>query len=284
MKNIFKFLFFAVLLTCTMLSCSKEEAIDYYLGGQAISLTSDNTSGVISISKLTKDNPAITFNWTNPNYTFQTGVSSQDVSYAIEARIHGTSYIAIVASNTKDLSNAITQKVLSTCLTTDVPSGGLNCTPDSAVTIDIRVRSFLGALSFTNATNIYSSWLTFKVDKPYSQDPDCWILGDATPNGWNNPPSAAQKMIYNRSTKTFSISIALTAGNQVKFVGVSGQWGPMWAATTANFTPISGTPFTLALRPTPNDPDLNSIIAPSPTGTYNIVMDQTHLTCTFTHQ
>ena len=272
-----------MLISIITFSCKKDTHNVYFNGGNSPVMSSDN-SGVISISKLTKANAAITLSWTNPGYTFNTGASSQDVIYAIEVKLHDSATYSVLASVTKDLKTTITQEALSTMLTKAIIDGGLGATPEADVKIDLRIRAYLGILSNANATNLYSNATTFTASKPYNQDPDCWILGDATPGGWSNPPSAAQKMTYNRATKTFSISINLTAGNQVKFIGVSGQWGPMWAATTANFTPTSGSQFTLAKRPTPNDPDLNSIIAPSPTGMYDVVMDQTHLTCTITHQ
>ncbi|MGI8637062.1 MAG: SusE domain-containing protein, partial [Segetibacter sp.] len=53
---------------------------------------SASVTGNIPLSFINKDNPALTLSWTNPNYQFTTGISSQDVSYIIEIDTTGANF------------------------------------------------------------------------------------------------------------------------------------------------------------------------------------------------
>ena len=63
----------------------------YYEEGTAPVLTANRTS-TIPLSFATQDNEAIKLNWTNPDYKFTTGVSSQNVTYLIEIDTTGANF------------------------------------------------------------------------------------------------------------------------------------------------------------------------------------------------
>ena len=83
MKNILKLLFGALFLTGAFFSCKKDENKIFYEGGKAPVLTASSTSAMVLIIA-NKNNFALKFNWTNPDYQFTTGISSQDVTYTLQ--------------------------------------------------------------------------------------------------------------------------------------------------------------------------------------------------------
>ena len=90
MKHIFKFMLFSF-AAFTLASCEKDENKVEFIGGTAPVLTASSTAPLL-LSVVNKDNPAITFYWTNPNYQFNTGISSQDVTYTLQFDTTGSNF------------------------------------------------------------------------------------------------------------------------------------------------------------------------------------------------
>ncbi len=90
MKNMFK-LFFSSLLLFIFSSCEKDENKIYFEGGTPPVLSS-NLAATIPLSFANTDKDALRLSWTNPNYQFTTGGSSQDVSYLIEIDTIGANF------------------------------------------------------------------------------------------------------------------------------------------------------------------------------------------------
>jgi starch-binding outer membrane protein SusE/F len=273
MKKSIKFLSTAILFLAIFSSCNKEENQSSFQGGTAISLTASLApNSIIPISKINKDNAAISFTWTNPNYQFTTGISSQDVNYALQMdTVGGTGFIS-TATTKKDLSKTFTQGDMNSYLTSPKAAGGLNLTADSTYNIKVRIKGYLGsAESNDNSTNVYSNVLTFKV-KPYSVDPDLWITGSGCTSDWTNTPPAPQKFNYSRVTQKFTIVQNFIPGKQYKFLTTSGAWQPQWGGCG----PTGGT---ISVNPGGgNDPA--AIDTPSTAGTYTITVDLINKTCT----
>src|ERR1700712_1078985 len=85
-KNLFGFLFIAMMV----LSCTKQENKDYLLDSTAPVLTASFSAANFNFANA--DNTILTLNWTNPNYKFSTGISSQDVSYLLEIDTTGSNF------------------------------------------------------------------------------------------------------------------------------------------------------------------------------------------------
>ena len=109
MKKVLKQLFFLSLVVNLFASCKKDENKLFYLGGNAPTLSASVT-GPLVLTIVNRNNPAITFNWTNPDYQFTTGISSQDVNYTLEIDSTGSNF----TNPTK--GEIIYSKVLSTNL------------------------------------------------------------------------------------------------------------------------------------------------------------------------
>ena len=112
MKKYIQSLLFLCIILVFFASCEKDEARDIYNGGTAPVLTA-SAKDSIGLNFNTENEKAITINWTNPNYQFASGISSQNVSYTLEidtvgANFNGTNKRTVSIS--QDLSITYTQK------------------------------------------------------------------------------------------------------------------------------------------------------------------------------
>src|SRR5688572_3426480 len=89
MKNILT-ICFSILATGLLFSCKKNVSKITYEGGTAPVVTTSATN--VALEPGSEANTAIVLNWTNPNYVFSTGVSSQDVSYTLEIDTAGGNF------------------------------------------------------------------------------------------------------------------------------------------------------------------------------------------------
>src|SRR3954469_21847512 len=116
MKPIFRLSTLLLFASMLLHSCEKDESKIYFQGGTAPVLSADDTALV-----LTHDNAAltaVTFSWTNPEYTFNTGVSSQNVTYLLQVDTTGSDFSGPQeVSISSELSKAFTEKDLNTILT-----------------------------------------------------------------------------------------------------------------------------------------------------------------------
>src|SRR5215470_19845766 len=108
MKTIFRLTVLLVSASFFFAGCKKDETKLYFQGGTNPVLTAVPGADV---NYLNADQVSLTLNWTNPNYTFTTGVSSLDVSYNIEIDTVGLNFTnpaKKVIPISKDLSYAFT--------------------------------------------------------------------------------------------------------------------------------------------------------------------------------
>ena len=91
MKKSIKFLLSASLLLIVFASCKKDENQVLYEGGTAPKLSASSSANmVLNIANST--NQALAFSWTNPNYKFSTGPSSQNVTYILQIDTTGSNF------------------------------------------------------------------------------------------------------------------------------------------------------------------------------------------------
>jgi hypothetical protein len=263
MNNIFKTLTFLV-LAGALFSCKKDENQVIYKGGTAPVLSASSTA--IPLSFVNKDQPAVTFNWTNPNYQFNTGLSSQDVSYTLEIDTTGANFTSPSKQTltiAKDLTKAFTQGELNGYLLNQ-----LLLVPDVNHQIEIRVTA---ALAFNNVP-LVSNVLKYII-KPFSIPPvvtppasnALFLVGSATPGGWNNPvPSPAQK--FTRVSNTlYELTVDITPGGSFLFLPVNGSWDVKYGGFGANNSNnVNGGDF----REGGSD-----LLAPTTSGAHKIVVD-----------
>ncbi len=104
-----------------------------------------------------KDDEVIKLTWTNPDYKFTTGVSSQDVNYLIEIDTTGANF-----TNPNRQSIAVSQEFEKTFTDGQINDYLLNqlvLVPGVSHNIEIRVTSTLG----NNSVPLYSNVLKYQV-------------------------------------------------------------------------------------------------------------------------
>ncbi len=234
MKNIFKSLV-AFLMAGSLLSCEKNIS-EISLKSATPPVLSATVKDSIPLSFANQDMQAIKLNWTNPNYTFTTGVSSHDVSYTVEIDTTGANFTnpkkkAITLS--KEIGLNLTQKELNVILVSD-----LELSIGKVHNIEMRLRSSLSQL--TNAALLTSNILKFKVvpyQDPTLLPPDLYITGSATESDWTNAPPANQKFAY-MGGKKYEITLPLKANAEYKLLSKHGQWQPQYGSPSSTGGPL----------------------------------------------
>jgi starch-binding outer membrane protein SusE/F len=267
MKN--RLLIVFSLLLMVFVSCKKDEHKIYFEGGTAPMLSASATTN-IPLSFANKDQEAIKLSWTNPNYQFTTGISSQDVNYLIEIDTTGADF-----SNPKRQSVAVS-KELSKSFTqgefNDFLLNQLVLNPGMPHDIEIRVKSALANNSALLASNVLKLTATPYAIPPKVAPPasgKLFITGSATPASWQcgcgEPELASQQFTQVSPTLYVLPSIALTGGGSYLLIPVYGDWGAKYGGVGANNSnDVNGGDFKA------NGGDL---LAPSTSGNYKIEVD-----------
>jgi hypothetical protein len=265
MKKIFHLFLITLVSAITLTSCEKEETKEVFLGGNTPQLKA-SLNGAIPLSFLTENDVAVTFSWTNPEYNFASGISSQDVSYTLEVDVAGKSFKGATKktiSISKDLSVTYTQKELNIVLS------DLQLKLNTPASIDVRVIASIGSA----ATTLASNPLTFNVT-PYAPPPkvpipaqgNLWVVGDAFESGWNNPlpdPFVNSQKFTRVSETLYELQVAFKGGGAYKMLQDNGVWGTQYHMVEGD---ASGGVF----QKKDSDP---AFVGPTVAGNYKIVVD-----------
>lgn len=269
MKNcIHKIIYAATAGLILLASCKKEEAKVYLQGGTAPALTSTATDSIsLPVNDTTRT--AVTFNWTNPNYQFSTGISSMNVSYYLEfdtASGFNSSKLQTIGISSS-LSETFSVSQLNAML-----ANGMGLSTGSSHTVQVRVVSFIAPYTSTSQVvgSMSSNTLSYKVT-PYAPPPavtppssgSLYIVGSAVADNWANPiPPAdlAGETFAKLSPTHFQLITNLVGGMEYKLIGVNGSWNDQWSVATADTYPNGG-PFVY---------NGANCIAPANSGTYLI--------------
>lgn len=236
MKNIFKLMLLSSALVALLWSCEKDENKDYFKGGTPPALTASTNSSSDAVSLVYADaaKTALTLKWTNPEYQFTTGVSSQDVTYTVEIDTAGANFTnpnkkQVVVS--KDLSLTIKESELN-----DYMLNQLALQPGIEHSLEIRVIATIG----TSAVPLTSNVLGLKTT-PYTIPPKVapptdgtlWIVGNAVASGWSNPlpaPYDASQKFTKVSNTLYELTVDLIPGGGYKLIQTQGVWGTQYHA------------------------------------------------------
>ena len=236
MKKYFSFIIFALAVLMVMAGCEKEENKVYFEGGTAPVLTASATT--VPLTFATQDQQALKLSWTNPNYQFTTGVSSQNVTYQIEIDTVGANFtnpkrVTIAVSN--DLERTFTQTQFN-----DFLLNQMELSASKTHNLQIRVRASLG----TDAVPLYSNIVAVSA-RPFTIPPKVtppasgklFITGGATPASWMGGGDAevpSQKFTQVSPTLYVLQSIRLTGGESFLFVPQYGDWSKKYGYDGSN--------------------------------------------------
>ncbi len=241
-----------------------------YQGGTAPVLTSDYSSPLV-FNLANADVPAITFKWTNPDYKFNTGLSSQDVTYFLQVDTTGSNFTnprMQEFSYSAVLGGTLTTNQLNDAL---VAASKMRLAANVPHNIEFRVKA-----TINSQVPLYSNVVKVVVT-PYPDPniPTLFITGDATQDGWTNAPQNNPKFVYDAANDRFTLnSIAFTPGLGYKFLTKFGQWQPQWGGAPATGGALSVNPG--------NGSDPNPIPTPAVAGNYKLVVDLNARTFTIT--
>ena len=154
----------------------KDENQVLFEGGTAPKLTASSTANMI-LNIANSANQALAFTWTNPDYKFSTGPSSQNVTYILQIDTTGSNFTnpnIQEFSIANDLSFSMTVKELNTTLTK------LGMVENIPHNIEFRVKSTLINRSAALFSNIIKIVITPYLDVVYPVPAALYITGDAT--------------------------------------------------------------------------------------------------------
>jgi uncharacterized lipoprotein YajG len=232
MKKIYSILAGSLLLAGTLVSCKKEENRITFEGGTNPALTANSlTPRVLAIAN--RDVLSLKLNWTNPDYRFTTGVSSQDVNYLLQIDLEGASfggakkYEKVIA---KDLSASLTTGELNTALLSmDLPE-------NVAHKLEVRVIATLLNGTVPLPSNVLKMTVTPYLDVVFPVPANLYITGAATPASWmggGDPELVSQKFTKISSSEFQINSLNVKASQAFLFVPVYGNWSNKYGFTGA---------------------------------------------------
>jgi hypothetical protein len=267
MKNISKITFLFLTIALVLGACKKDEYKDYYEGGTAPVLAS-SVSGSIPLTYATASSEAIKLSWTNPNYQFTTGTSSQNVNYVLEIDTTGANFTnpnKQSVSISQDLSLSILQSQLN-----DYLLNQLQLQVAVPHNIEMRVKSTLANGSVALISNVLKFTVTPYVIPPKVAVPTSgklFLVGSATAGGWNNPVPVPSQQFTQVSPTVYTLTVTLTGGQEYLFIPVNGDWSHKYACNKTTLPPNGDSGGDFGYDWNDNFP------APAASGTYKITVD-----------
>lgn len=263
MKSILKLLFGSLFLAVAISSCEKDENKIYYEGGTAPVLSASSTAAQVLLIA-NKNNTALTLNWTNPNYMFTTGVSSQDVTYTLQFDTVGANF-----TSPKKYEKAIAKDLNITMTVGDLNAAllAMDMVENMPHNIEMRVKATLINGTVPLTSNVVTIRITPYLDVVYPVPANLYITGAATPGNWmggGDPELLSQKFTKINSSEFQINSLALNADQGFLFVPVYGNWGSKYGFTGSGLgNNVNGDSF---------KPDGSDFKSPGVAGNYKIVV------------
>jgi hypothetical protein len=205
----------------------KDENKIYFEAGTPPVLIASSTTPLV-LSGANSTNQAVKFSWTNPNYQFTTGTSSQDVSYLLQIDTTGSNFTnprKQEVSISKDLSKEFTTKELNGFFGLTK----MNLLEGIPHNIEFRIKASLANGSIPQYSNVIKMVITPYLDVavPIPTNGTLWITGDAATSGWSNPlgnPYDATQKFTKVSNTLYELTVTLPGGGNYKILQDNGRW------------------------------------------------------------
>jgi hypothetical protein len=214
-----------------------------------ITLTPSSTLPIIlDVSNATSN--AISFTWNASEYGTNT------ISYALQLDTAGDNFAhpQVLKYDQKLTSSILVNDLNSLAIAAGV-SGG------STKNVEFRIVSYLGTGYSTKLVN--SSVVTISITTFTPIPPTLYIVGDATPGGWNNPVPLPSQQFTRLDAVSYGIVVNLTAGKSYLLLPVNGDWTHKYGGASAT----GGALLADGAVPGSNTP------APPTSGMYQIVVN-----------
>jgi hypothetical protein len=213
-------------------------------------LTSEFTS--VAGSASTANNHGNSFFW-GPSFPGYNGT----VSYTLQYDSAGKNFVNPQSMNIGNSLYTVSltqQDMNATGIASGIP---INST--GKVEYRIKATTSTGAVAYSNVVNVTVNTFVPVPDNLY-------IVGDATPGGWNNPVPIPSQQFSKTGPYTFSLTIQLTAGKSYLFLPVNGDWSHKYGGSTDG---VSSPGVLLRDNAVPG----SNTPAPATTGIYKIDVD-----------
>ncbi|GAA4743737.1 SusE domain-containing protein [Flavisolibacter ginsenosidimutans] len=201
----------------------------------------------------TSTNPSNTFSWSQA-FTGYMG----NITYTLQYDSAGKNFVAPqeIAAGTATSSKTLTQDDMNTTAL----SSGVAIGNTGKVEYRIKATTAGGAVAYSNVVNV-----TVATFSPVPAN--LYIVGDATPGGWNNPVPVPSQQFTKVDAYTFSITIGLTAGKSYLFLPVNGDWNHKYGGAADGTAAGGSTLLKDGAVPGSNIP------APAASGVYKITVN-----------
>lgn len=233
MKNRLNYFLSVVALVGALASCKKDENRISYENGTPPVLTA-TFQGAQSYTQTDSAKPFIRLAWTNPNYRFTTGTSSQDVTYVLQVDTTGSNF-----TNPKKKEVSIAKSLDSLFTTRAFNSLFADWAENKPHNFELRIKSQLGSSA---AIPLYSNVIKMTVTPyldvaaPLPPTDMLYLTGSAMPSDWTNTPPAAQKATPDPASLTSTgrptiyifDNVSFVSGKNYKFLSTPGNWQPQY--------------------------------------------------------
>lgn len=223
-----------------------------------ITLTA-SPAGALTLSLANAASTALSLNWNSSPYGADT------INYAVQLDTVGGNFSnpQIIKCGTS-LNTSFTNSDLNSAI---IAAGVLGGTTKN---IEFRVVSYIGT-DYTKQSGT-SNTISMNISTYVSIPADLYIVGDATPGGWNNPVPTPSQQFTRIDAFSYGMIINLTAGGSYLFLPVNGSWDHKYGGTSAT----GGTLLSDNAVPGSNTP------APMTSGLYEIIVNFQKNTYTIT--
>ncbi|HSZ87524.1 MAG TPA: SusE domain-containing protein [Puia sp.] len=277
MKKYFNKILLALCGLILFASCKKNVAELTYSGNGTAPVLSATvaSSDSIPLSPADSTNTAITFSWTNPDYSFSNGISSLNVNYNLQIDTAGANFTSskmIQIGIASDLSKTFSVADLNFVL-----FGTMQLQTGVQHNIEVRIESFLNEASLP----LYSNTLSYTVT-PYAIPPQVnppttgtlFITGSATPDSWmvggdatsvTTPVNQQLTVVPGSNGLIYTITMQMIGGQQFLLVPAAGDWTNKYATADGTGGTTSGGTFSYNAA--------NNFTGPSSSGTYTVTFN-----------
>jgi hypothetical protein len=230
MKQFKYILLYSILAGVSLFSCDDQLDKVTFKGGSAPVLSVSSTDDLV-LNKSEANFSSLQFQWTNPDYEFSNGVSTQDVSYVLQVDTTGSNFSnpkIVGKSFTKDVSVSFTVKDFNNTL------AGLELKDYVPHEFEFRIAATLSK----NVEPLYSNVIKVKVttylDVVYPVPDNLYITGAATPKSWmagGDPEEVTQKFTKVNPYTFVLDGLQINGGSEFLLVPVYGDWGHKYGYT-----------------------------------------------------
>jgi len=256
-KSILKIVLLAV-VTMFGAACSSNFE-EFNKGNDVLSLTTSIES--LTLNEINHNSDGLTLTWTTGT-NYNTG---NRINYILQFAKSGTNFASPVDVNMGSGVNSWSKKIgdLNTFLTQSV---GMEY--GETATIDVRVIA--NVAEYPDDTQIATTSFSVTTYKPVSTT--LYMIGDATPTGWN--AGSPTEMLYT-DNGLFTWTGKLTKSGKCKFITTKGQFLPSYNRDAGN-----SSEWKLIYRNNDNDPDEQFSV--SQDGIYTVTADILNMEVTVT--